>query len=77
MQPPKRRDETPLWGGGPRDGIFWRDCKRRRRCVRPPYDRLLDNPELRVDYRHQLAAREGEGKPRGEGGGRTDTNPSR
>ena len=32
-------------------GHFWNNCKTRRRCGRPPYDRLLTNPVLRVDYR--------------------------
>ena len=47
---PKRRDPTELPGGS-RLGLFWMDCKDRRLCGRPPYDRLLTNPVLRADYR--------------------------
>ena len=48
--PLKREDATALPGGG-RLGVFWRSCKNERRCGRPPYDRLLDNPVLKTDYR--------------------------
>ena len=47
---PKCSDTTELPGGG-KLGIFWKECKSRRRCGRPPYDRLLTNPALRADYR--------------------------
>ena len=47
---PKCSDTTELPGGG-KLGIFWKECKSRRRCGRPPYDRLLTNPVLKADYR--------------------------
>ena len=60
---PKRRDDTRLPAGGPMVGMFWHHCKsqrkesenRERRCGKPPYDRLLDNPVLRADYRPTAA----------------------
>ena len=48
-EPPKWNDTTPMAGAG-KLGRFWLDCKRERKCGRPPYDRLLDNPVLRADY---------------------------
>ena len=48
-----RRDSTLLPGGG-RLGVFWDNCKHRRTCERPPYDRLLTNPVLRADYRSTI-----------------------
>ena len=53
---PKKRDTTPLPGGGTL-GWFWEGCKRGSRCGRPPYDRLLANRVLRADYRAHIAAR--------------------
>ena len=47
---PKKRDPAELPGGS-RIGLYWVECKRRRRCGRPPYDRLLTHPVLRADYR--------------------------
>ncbi len=50
--PPKHRDTAELPGlGDVRVGLFWVRCKTERRCGRPPYDRLLNNPVLRADYR--------------------------
>ena len=46
------RDQAELPGGG-KLGLFWNNCKHNRMCGRPPYDRLLDNPVLRADYRHR------------------------
>ena len=43
--------ETAVLSNGSNIGIFWRHCKRLRRCGRPPYDLLLINPVLRADYR--------------------------
>ena len=43
----RNRVELP---GGVAIGNFWRYCKRLKRCGRPPYDRLLNNPVLRTDY---------------------------
>ena len=50
-QPPPYRDETVL-DGGAKLGNFWSDCKRRKRCAKYPYDRLLTNPVLRADSRY-------------------------
>ena len=47
---PKQRDLTLLPGGG-KLGVFWTNCKAKRKCRRQPYDRLLTNPVLRADYR--------------------------
>ena len=47
--PPRNRDTTILEGGA-KLGWFWSDCKRDKRCTRPPYDELLTNPVLRADY---------------------------
>ena len=49
---PKKRDTTELPDGS-KLGLFWMECKRLRRCGRSPYDRLLNNPVLRADYRTQ------------------------
>ena len=49
-QPPKCREQTIL-DGGAKLGVFWSNCKRRKRCARSPYDQLLSNPILRTDYR--------------------------
>ena len=46
----KSRDQTIL-DGGSKLGIFWSNCKSRKRCSQSPYDRLLSNPVLRADYR--------------------------
>ena len=54
VQPPTCRDQT-LLEGGIRLGIFWNNCKHRKRCARSPYDRLLVNPVLKVDYRYSLS----------------------
>ena len=53
---PRFADTTVLPGGN-NFGVFWQDCKSRRRCGRSPYDRLLINPVLRADYRATAAAR--------------------
>ena len=59
-EPPKQKIERArLLGGGPKVGTFWMDCKNRRKCGRPPYDRLLAHPVLRADYRNSTATREG------------------
>ncbi len=56
---PKWNDSTPLaLLCGAKRGVFWDNCKRFRRCRRPPYDRLLDNHVLRADYRFDAPARE-------------------
>ena len=47
------REETRLPGGGPKVGHFWSDCKGKRKCGTPPYDRLLTNRVLKTDYRTQ------------------------
>ena len=58
-EPPKRTDTTRLPGGGPVIGTFWADCRGKRRCGRPPYDRLLANTVLRGDYRvHRSSTRD-------------------
>jgi hypothetical protein len=31
-------------------GSFWNDCKKDNRCVKPPYDKLLENLILKDDY---------------------------
>ena len=54
---PTHRDTAPLPGGG-KLGKFWLHCKGRRNCGRPPYDGLLTNPVLRVDYRVIATTRE-------------------
>ena len=54
---PRSEDSTEL-PGATKLGIFWKDCKSRRRCVRPPYDRLLTNSVLRADYCSISSARE-------------------
>ena len=46
--PPKSRDPTML-EGGTKLGIFWSQCKYKKKCRSPPYDRLLTNPVLRAD----------------------------
>ena len=46
---PKQRDTTELPDGSML-GIFWMGCKNKRRCGRPPYDRLLTNPVLKNEY---------------------------
>ena len=51
---PKHRNTTKL-PDGTELGRFWSDCKVKRRCGRPPYDRLLVNPVLRADYRSNTA----------------------
>ena len=48
--PPKQADPTELSCGG-KIGAFWQNCKRKRRCERLPYARLLANPVLAADYR--------------------------
>ena len=48
--PPRYTDATVL-EGGVKLGRFWTYCKFRKRCAKPPYDRLLANPVLRADYR--------------------------
>ena len=58
---PKHADTT-LLPGGTMIGNFWRCCKAERKCGRPPYDWLLDNPALREDYRTTAAARESSGQ---------------
>ena len=47
---PKKGDPTMLPGGG-KLGLFWHCCKGRGRCEHSPYNRLLDNPLLKLDYR--------------------------
>ena len=47
---PTVRDSIELPCGG-KLGTFWTHCKSMRRCEKPPYDRLMTNPILRVDYR--------------------------
>ena len=47
--PPKQGDQTVLEGGA-MVGRFWTECKRDKRCTRPPYDELLTNPVLKADY---------------------------
>ena len=50
--PPKAQDVAVVPGVGEwRVGEFWKACKYDRRCAGPLYDRLLDNPVLREDYR--------------------------
>ena len=46
---PRARDPTVLPGEG-KLGIFWMHCKGKRKCRRPPYNRLLTNVVLRADY---------------------------
>ena len=53
---PKCNDLTEPPGRG-KLGRFWHNCKTRRKCGRPPYDRLLTNPVLRADYHTNLALR--------------------
>ena len=48
---PPRVSEKACLGGGARIGGFWHNSKRRHRCTRAPYDRLLCNAVLRADYR--------------------------
>ena len=52
---PTARDITKLPGGG-KLGLFWHSCKTKRKCNRPPFDRLLMNPVLRADCRAVSAA---------------------
>ena len=52
---PKFFDTTELPGGA-KLGLFWNNCKRLRRCGRPPYDRLLTNLMLRENYRTTTVA---------------------
>ena len=47
-----RQRETARLSSGTKLGFFWDDCKRARRCSRPPYDWLLSNPVLKTDYRN-------------------------
>ena len=60
--PPRSRDTTIL-DGGTKLGPFWSDCKRKKRCTRPPYDRLLANPVLRADYRYPPSVTRGSWRP--------------
>ena len=46
---PTARDITALPGGS-KLGNFWVVCKREKRCMRSPCERLLLNPVLRADY---------------------------
>ena len=66
------RERAPKWGDttvttelpdGCKLESFWKECKSRRKCERPPYDRLLINPVLRADYCTTTTTREmpGEG----------------
>ena len=48
-EPPRQRDRLKLPNDGPMVGMFWH----RRRCERPPYDKLLSNSVLRADYHTQ------------------------
>ena len=51
-EPPRWKDKAELPGlGEVKVGTFWSECKVRRRCGKPPYDRLLNNPMLRMNYR--------------------------
>ena len=61
QEPPKARDRAELLTGQGevKVGIFWRNCKDRRRCGRPHYDRMLINPVLRADYRSQRSGTRG------------------
>ena len=56
IHPPRQKNETIL-EGGTKLGKIWENCKSRKRCVKPPYDRLLTNLVLRADYRSHPAAR--------------------
>ncbi len=51
---PKGSESTKL-SGGTKVGQFWQNCKWRRLCGRPPYDRLLNNPVLGADYQNAAA----------------------
>ena len=52
QKPPKFKEKAELPGLGEVNvGMFWDDCKCKRRCGRKPYNRLLVNPVLRADYR--------------------------
>ena len=56
-RPPTFWDARRLPGGG-KVGRFWHSSKSERRCERPPYDRLLNNPVLRDDYHLHKATQE-------------------
>ena len=55
---PKSNDQTMLEDGA-RLGCFWSRCKYRKKCMKPPYDRLLTNPVLRADYRCSVSVTRG------------------
>ena len=60
-----QRDPAELPGGS-KLGVFWDNCKSKRKCERAPYDRLLTNPVLKTDYRSQAAARDKQVRPERE-----------
>ena len=48
--PPRYSDATILESGA-KLGIFWSNCKWKRKCSEDPHNRLLTNPVLKADYR--------------------------
>ena len=63
---PKVKNATKLPGGG-KLGKFCDNCKTMRRCARSPYDRLLGNPILRMDYCIPTTSRESDGRDQSNG----------
>ena len=50
VHPPRQKDTTILESGA-KLGIFWSNCKRKRKCSEVGYNSLLTNPVLKADYR--------------------------
>jgi hypothetical protein len=50
--PPPQRNKTLLVsdGAGASMGSFWNTCKTKLKCVKSPYDKLLENPALKKEY---------------------------
>jgi hypothetical protein len=51
---PPPKNKTLLFSDDVCMGQFWNNCKSFLKCVKSPYDKLLENPVLKKEYENYL-----------------------